>query len=245
MSTASTIKGATFINAKPVYFPEIDPRFDNDNRGGNSWRTLSILDLDGTTSGVPMSHINLHDGENNSVVTDDTCVIKPDWNASVCTGDVGRLSFSPPRSGPQLGRPGTRPPGAPSLLAGIANPPPPQPPITLLRNGMEFKVAGSASNVRAGTEIEVRTERPEVSLSVSEMDQGSWVIFELPGFTNAASGTEQGSMDALRRANETSYFRSGDALWVKLVVTEPPVMPVRPLDMQASISVSRQVLAAN
>ena len=239
VTTASTIKTATYINAKPVYFPKIDWRFDNDNRGGNSWRTLSILDLDGTTSGIPMSHINLHDGENNSVVTDDTCVIKPDWNASVCRGDVGRLSFAPPRSGFQLGRPGTRPPGAPSLLAGIGNPPPPQAPITLLRNGVEFKVAGSASNVRAGTEIEVRTERPEVSLSVSEMDQGSWVIFELPGFANAASGTQQNSMDALRKANETSWFKGGDALWVKLVVADPPVMPVRPLDMQASIAVSR------
>ena len=239
VTTASTIKTATYINAKPVYFPEIDPRFDNDNRGGNSWRTLSILDLDGTTSGVPMSHINLHDGENNSVVTDDTCTIKPDWNASVCAGDVGRLSFSPPRSGPQLGRPGTRPPGAPSLLAGIANPPPPPAPITLLRNGVEFKVAGSASNVRAGTEIEVRTERPEVTLSVSEMDQGSWVIFELPGFANAASGTEQGGLDALRGANETSYFRAGNTLWVKLVVADAPRMPIRPLDIQASLAVSR------
>ena len=242
MTTASTIKGATYINAKPVYFPQIDWRFDNDNRGGGSWRTLSILDLDGTTSGIPMSHINLHDGENNSVVTDDTCVIKPDWNASVCTGDVGRLSFAPPRSGFTLGRPGTRAPGAPSLLANIGNPPPPQPPITLLRNGVEFKVAGNASNVRAGTEIEVRTERPEVSLSVSEMNQGSWVMFELPGFTKAASGTEQDSMDALRKANETSWFRGGDALWVKVVVTEPPVMPVRPLDIQASILVSRDGL---
>jgi hypothetical protein len=239
VTTASTIKTATYINAKPVYFPKIDTRFDNDNRGGNSWRTLSILDLDGTTSGVPMSHINLHDGENNSVVTDDTCTIKPDWNASVCAGDVGRLSFSPPRSGPQLGRPGTRPPGAPSLLAAPANPPPPPAPITLLHNGTEFKVAGSASNVRAGTEIEVRTERPEVTLSVSEMDQGSWVIFELPGFANAASGTEQGSLDALRGANETSYFRAGNTLWVKLVVADAPRMPIRPLDIQASLAVSR------
>ena len=239
VTTASTIRTATYINAKPVYFPRIDWRFDNDNRGGNSWRTLSILDLDGTTSGVPMSHINLHDGENNSVVTDDTCVIKPDWNASVCTGDVGRLSFSPQRGGFTLGRPGTRPPGAPSLLANIGNPPPPQPPITLIRNGTEFKVAGSASNVRAGTEIQVVTERQEIALSVAEMDQGSWVIFELPGFTNAASGTEQRSLDALRQANETSWFRDRDSLWVKLVVTEPPRMPVRPLDFQASIAVSR------
>lgn len=246
VTTASTIKTATYINAKPVYFPKIDRRFDNDNRGGGSWKTLSILDLDGTTSGIPMSHINLHDGENNSVVTDDTCVIKPDWNASVCTGDVGRLSFAPPRPGPTLGRPGTRPPGAPSLLANIANPPPPQPPITLIHNGTEFKVAGSASNVRAGTEIQVVTERPEIGLSVAEMDQGSWVIFELPGFTNAASGTEKTSLNALRQANETSYFRDGNKLWVKLVVADPPKMPVRPTDTQATVVVSRQPsLASN
>ena len=50
------------------------------------------------------------------------------------------------------------------------------------------------------------------------MDKGSWVIFELPGFANAASGTKQDSMDALRKASETSYFRDKDALWVKLVV---------------------------
>jgi len=244
VTTASTIKTATYINAKPVYFPEIDPRFDNDNRGGNSWRTLSILDLDGTTSGVPMSHINLHDGVNNSVVTDDTCVIKPDWNASVCTGDVGRLSFAPQRPGGfTFGRPGVpRPPGTPSLLAGIGNPPPPQPPITLLRNGMEFKVAGNASTVRAGTEIEVRTERPEVSLSLSEMDQGSWVIFKLPGFTTAAAGTAQRSLAALRMASETCWFRDGNDLWVKVVVTDPVRMPVRPLDIQASVAVSRDGL---
>src|SRR4029453_296339 len=96
------------------------------------------------------------------------------------------------------------------------------------------------STVRAGTEIEVKTERPEVTLSLAEMDQGSWVIFELPGFTNAASGTEKASMDALRQANETSYFRDGDVLWVKLVA-EAPIGPViRPTDLQASISVSRE-----
>ena len=104
---------------------------------------------------------------------------------------------------------------------------------------MEFKVAGNASNVRAGTEVEVLTERPEVPLSLAEMDQGSWVIFKLPGFSTADSGTELTSLDALRGANETSYFKDGNALWVKLVVADPPKMPVRPLDMQASIAVSR------
>jgi cell migration-inducing and hyaluronan-binding protein len=43
------------------------------------------------------------------------------------------------------------------------------------------------------------------------------VIFELPGFTTAASGAEQGSLDALRKASDTSYFKDKDALWVKVV----------------------------
>ena len=97
VSTGSTISGAKFVNAKPVYFPKIDSRFDNDNRGGVGYRTLSIHDLDGSVTGIRDSHIMLHDGENDSVVTDDTCKIHPTWNASVCTGDVGRLNLSDSR----------------------------------------------------------------------------------------------------------------------------------------------------
>ena len=122
---------------------------------------------------------------------------------------------------------------------------PPQAPITLIRNGKAFKAPGDESTVRAGTEIEVKTERPQVTLSLAEMNLGSWVIFKFPGFTTAASGTEQPSLDALRKANATSYFRSGDTLWVKLVVAKPPLPIVRPTDLQASITVSKaQAVAA-
>jgi cell migration-inducing and hyaluronan-binding protein len=72
------------------------------------------------------------------------------------------------------------------------------------------------------------------------MDPGSWVIFELPGFTHAASGTEQPSMAALRQTNETSYFRDRRALWVKLVAAAPVMPVIRPTDLQASIAVSRE-----
>src|SRR5690606_2872343 len=82
-----------------------------------------------------------------------------------------------------------------------------QPAVILSRNGKDFRITGNQSTVRAGTEIQVRTERPQLSISLSEMDLGSWVIFELPGFTNAESATQQESLDALRKANETSYFR--------------------------------------
>jgi cell migration-inducing and hyaluronan-binding protein len=190
----------------------------------------------------------INDGENDSVVTDDSCVIHPTWNASVCTGDVGRLFLRPGQlatlsQGAGTGRGGFNfgyvRPTAPPARATPAPRPAPEEPIALVRNGKEFHITANQSAVRAGSEILVKTQRPQVSLGMSEMDLGSWVVFELPGFTKAASGTEQGSMDALRKANETSYFKSRDALWVKLVVAKASVMPVRPSDIQASIAVSR------
>jgi hypothetical protein len=166
----------------------------------------------------------LHDGENDSVVTDDTCEIRQTWNASVCTGDIGRLSLAVRRG---------------FTMASLTAPRPPQEPIALIRNGKEFRITDNQSTVRAGTEMQIKTNRKEVALSMSEMEQGSWVIFELPGFAKAASGTQLASMDALRKANETSYYKGADALWVKMVVTEPPLLPISPLDTQASIAVSR------
>ncbi len=94
--------------------------------------------------------------------------------------------------------------------------PPAQPPVILSRNGKDFPVNG-ATNVRAGTEFKVATDRPNLNLSVSELDAGSWVIFELPGFTTAASGAEQTSLDALRKATATAYYKANGSLWVKLV----------------------------
>ena len=61
------------------------------------------------------------------------------------------------------------------------------------------------------------TERPSLNLSINEMDKDSWVILELPGFNTAASGTAVDSVDALRKASATSYYKGNGALWVKLV----------------------------
>jgi len=256
LSTNSTIQGATFVNAKPVYFPTYDIRFDNDNRGGNAYRTLSIHDLDGSVTGIPDSHIMLHDGENDSVVTDDSCEIHPTWNASVCTGDVGRLNLSDARGEfpkavdlesrtARFALIGGLSPNAPdtplvrSQRAALFSRRPPQAPIALIRNDKEFKISGDQSTVKAGTEIEVKTQRDEITLSLAEMDTGSWVMFELPGFSNAASGVEKGSMNALRASGETAYFRDGNDLWVKLVAAPPVMEVIRPTDLQASITVSR------
>jgi cell migration-inducing and hyaluronan-binding protein len=88
----------------------------------------------------------------------------------------------------------------------------------LSRNGKEFTSDGE-TNVRAGTEYKVITERPSVNINVKELDTGSWVMFQLPGFAKLSSGTAQDSLDALRKASETSYFKDKDALWVKVVST--------------------------
>jgi cell migration-inducing and hyaluronan-binding protein len=58
-----------------------------------------------------------------------------------------------------------------------------------------------------------------VNINVKELDTGSWVMFELPGFTTASTGTEQSSLDALRNASATSYYKGDGSLWVKVVST--------------------------
>ena len=250
VTTENTVRGAQFVNAKPAYFPNIDDRFDSDNRGAVAYRSLAIHDLDGSVGGMGDAYILLNDGENDSVATDEAaCAFKPSWNAAVCKGDVGRLNFragqiqTPPKPGELRGGfgfgfalPTPRPAGA--APAAPVTPPAPPAPIAVFRNGKEFKITANQSTVRAGTEIQVVTERPEVSLSVSEMDQGSWLMFEVPGFAKADTGTQLNSMDALRKGSETSYFRGENALWVKLV-SEAPVLPIRPSNTQASITVTR------
>ncbi|MDQ2642068.1 MAG: hypothetical protein M3Y79_15975 [Pseudomonadota bacterium] len=257
LSTGSTISGAKFVNAKPVYFPKFDSRFDNDNRGGNAYRTLSFRDLDGSVTGIRNSQVLLHDGENDSIATDNTCRIEPTWNASVCTGDIGRLNLSDARGElPKAvnlesrtarfallasvgGGAASNDPLVQSQRTALFSRRAAQAPISLVRNGKEFKAPGDQSTVKAGTEIQVKTERPEVTLSLTELDTGSWIIFELPGFASASSGAEQRSLDALRQAKETSWFRDGNTVWVKLVAAPPVMQIIRPTDLQASITVSR------
>jgi len=182
----------------------------------------------------------------------------------VCAGDIGRIQFSIRRGGATSGlglalrdvalrgagpgrgaapARGVGPGGAgPARGAGPA-PAAAQQPITLSRNGKDFKVTANQSTVRAGTEIRVKTERPEVAIGLTEMAKDSWVVFELPGFASASSGKQQASIDALRRATETSYFKGPDALWVKLVIPTAPkgvgIDQFGPLDTQTSIVVRR------
>ena len=94
-------------------------------------------------------------------------------------------------------------------------------PVVLSRNGRKLSVNGDTT-VLAGTEIRAESEAPSLTLSLRELDSGSWVIFELPGYSSAATGTaqtstEQTSLDALRSAGTTSYYRGEGTLWVKLV----------------------------
>ncbi len=245
MSSNNTVQRSKFINAKPVYFPPIDNRWSNDDYGNTVYKTSVFNDKDGTITGVANSYIVNITG----IDVDEACEVKPTWNAVVCKGDVGRMNVGGGGGavgfgrggGPRAGGPGAGParggapgPGAGAPGGGAAAPAtfaiapgggrirgtaaPSGPPVVLSRNGKEF-TANGATNVRAGTEYKVTTERPSLSLSVTELDAGSWVMFELPGFTTAASGTAQDSLDALRKANTTSYYKGNGSLWVKLVST--------------------------
>ena len=221
MSSNNTVERAKFINAKPVYFPPMDRKWSNDDYGNGSYKTAVFNDKDGSVDGVPDSYILIND-ESDGIAIDETCEIKPTWNAAVCKGDVGRLAVGAPGPAP-VPVPGAGPGlvagrGGPGATAGRPGGPagPPQPPVILSRNGKEFTLTGE-TNIRAGTEIKVTTERPSVALRLSELESGAWVLFELPGFATAASGTPQDSLEALRKASATSYYKGQDSLWVKVV----------------------------
>jgi hypothetical protein len=138
----------------------------------------------------------------------------PGGNNLVAQGPGGAPRGGAPGGGaPGAGR-GGAPGGAPGAARGGAGAAGGAAAIVLSRNGKDYTTTNGT--VRAGTEIKVKTETPSVSIRLTEMDKGSWVIFELPGF-NTAPGTQQPSLDALRKASETSYFKGDGSLWVKVV----------------------------
>src|SRR5690606_41344658 len=107
-------------------------------------------------------------------VTDDTCEIHPTWNASVCTGDIGRLNLSDSRGEfsravdlesrtarfALLASIGPNAPDTPLVQAqraALFSRRAPQAPITLVRNGNEFKAPGDIGTANAGAALEVKT----------------------------------------------------------------------------------------
>ncbi|MBO9498028.1 MAG: G8 domain-containing protein [Novosphingobium sp.] len=193
MSTENAIEGAKFVNAKPVDFPPVVRRWSSDFGRGNAWRGAAIHDRDGSVGGVPDSYIVLDNG----IASDEqACTIRPDWHAAVCKGDFGHFNV-----GGDFGF-GNAP---------IADP------VMLSRNGRRWEFTGQTT-IRSGAEVRVETARKALTLTLTEMDNGAWVIFELPGFAAAAGGKQEPSLAALRDARETSYFSDKGTLWAKLVV---------------------------
>jgi len=196
MSTNNWVKNIEFENAKPVSFPPLQRRWASDWGRSAAYKSAAFRDEDGSVSGVPGATIVI---DNGIASHEDACDIRQSWNAAVCTGDMGRLSIAGNFSGFQTG--------------------PITDPIILQRNGRRFEYTGG-NTIGSGAEVRVETARESLSLSLQEMDPGSFVIFELPEFTSAAQGAEQRSLEALKGASQTSYFRDDDSLWVKLVVAD-------------------------
>jgi cell migration-inducing and hyaluronan-binding protein len=249
ISSNNSVEKVTFENAKPVYFPPIERRWSFSGEFGSfaGWNGAVFKDVDGSLGAGPNAYVVLDTGIA-AAAGDKDCRIEPTWGAALCKGDLGRLTINAGAAGggrggapagpgggaPAAGRgaalaPGaapaqgaTAPPGAGAPRGGGgARGGAPANPIVLSRNGRSFTPTG-ATNVLAGTEIKAESTASPVSINLSELDSGSWVIFELPGFTTAATGTAQNSLDALRSATSTSYYKGENALWVKIVSTGGP-----------------------
>ena len=74
----------------------------------------------------------------------------------------------------------------------------------------------------------METSRETLALSLTEMDDGSSVILEFPGYATAKGGVEKTSLADLRAATETAWFRDGDTLWAKLVVNNGAGLTIKP-----------------
>jgi cell migration-inducing and hyaluronan-binding protein len=223
MSTSNWVKGLTFENAQPVSYPPIQRRWASDYGRSAAYKSAAFQDLDGSVTGIPGAYVVI---DNGIASDEDACEIMASWNAAICTGDMGRLAISGSFGGFQTGP--------------IAEP------IILQRNGRRFEYIGE-NTIGSGAELRVETSRETMSLSLREMDQGSFVIFELPGFASTAGGARADSLDALRDATTTTTYRDGDTLWVKLVVEDaegegPVVEQVGNLTAQATIEVRKESL---
>src|SRR5690606_29815014 len=194
MSTENSVEGLSFVNSKPVSFPPIQRRWASDFGRRAAYKSAAFHDRDGSVSGTPGAYIVIDNG----IASDEgACEIKPSWNAAICRGDMGRFNIAG-----DFDDFGARP---------ITDP------VILSRNGKRFEYVGETT-VGSGAELRVETARDALSLSLREMDQGSFVVLELPGFASSAGGAQKASLSELREARETAYFQDGETLWVKLVV---------------------------
>jgi cell migration-inducing and hyaluronan-binding protein len=231
ITTNNDIEKLTFENAKPAYFPPTEARWQFSGEFGrfSGWNGAVIHDIDGSATGIPDSYVVI---DNGIAFDEKRCEMKPTWGAAVCKGDMGRMGISAAAPG---GRGGPGAPAAPGAAGGpgparggpggpgAAKGAPGGPggrgaamPIVLSRNGRKLNLSGDIT-VLAGTEIRAESEAPSLNVRVSEMEPGSWMIVELPGFTTAASGEAQTSLQALRSATSNSYFKGEGTLWVKVV----------------------------
>ena len=154
MSTYNWVKGLEFINAKPVSFPPIQRRWASDYGRSAAYKSAAFHDVDGSVSGTPGAYIVI---DNGIAADEETCEMKPSWNAAVCTGDMGRLSIAGNFSGFDT--------------SPITNP------IILQRHGKRFEYVGGTT-IGSGAELRVETARETLTLALQEMDPGSFVIFE-------------------------------------------------------------------
>jgi cell migration-inducing and hyaluronan-binding protein len=210
ISTYNSVERLKFENAKPVHYPRIDRRWAFEIGDEIGYTGAVFVDKDGSIGGKPGSYVVIDNG----IASDaKSCKVEPSWGAAICDGDFGRLSLRASDGKPTTG-------GAFARVNGGSA-------ITLIRNGRKFVTGAGAgffgagngnTTIPSGAEVRVETESAAIDFGLTEMDKGSWVMFELPGFTTASAGAKLASLDALRKANDTAYYSDGSSLWVKLVV---------------------------
>ena len=190
-----------------------------------------IRDKDGSLGAGPNAYVLINDGVNDSIATDaQACEIKPTWNAAVCKGDVGRLALRRRRESAAVRRRSRSAvlahralPGAPAAALLV-----PQWPVHSPRSS---SAAGRSQPQWQGLpdrrRRHQRARRHRDQADHRKADRGPQrdgagqrLVGDLRSCrasTRQPRVQQQNSLDALRKASDTSYFKDKDALWVKVV----------------------------
>ncbi|MBF6594305.1 MAG: G8 domain-containing protein [Thermaceae bacterium] len=92
IDSSNFAQGATFSNAKAVYFPpRAEPSAAQIAQGDNAdgYRAAAFVDSDGSVTGKAGYSVVI----NNPFLLDSNCTAKPDWNAQICNYPYGRISI--------------------------------------------------------------------------------------------------------------------------------------------------------
>ena len=223
------VERASFENATAVYL-QTKGEPGNSDMSGDGYRSAIFTDRDGSVTGTPNRSVTVL----NSLLLNDSCRVRKDWNAAVCNNSYGRLFVENRETHPQEI-------GPVSIRKRIGNG---------KTYGPQFRVFGvpkDGPNVSFQSSIMVnqmyridtaKQASGHLRLTLRHQQPGDWIVLSLPDMPQSHYVYDHYdykqplltvcSLDALNTTSRTCIFRDpvGGRQFIKLMIPKDNV-PLR------------------